>query len=117
MKRRQFLTLLGGAVAAWPLPSHAQQLGKAYRVGTLSAGPAVADQSPNGIPLVRGFAQLGYTQNGNLVFERRGAEGHIDRLPRLVEERFQLAINLKTANAIGLAVPPMLLGRADQVIE
>jgi putative tryptophan/tyrosine transport system substrate-binding protein len=94
MKRRQFLTLLGGAVAAWPLPSHAQQLGKAYRVGTLSAGPAVADQSPNGIPLVRGFAQLGYTQNGNLVFERRGAEGHIDRLPRLVEELVAAKVDL-----------------------
>ena len=75
MKRREFITLLGGAVAAWPLPSHAQQPAKAYRVGTLSAGPAVADQSPNGTPLVRGFAQLGYTQNDNLVFERRGAEG------------------------------------------
>jgi putative ABC transport system substrate-binding protein len=94
MKRREFITLLGGAVAAWPLPSHAQQPGKAYRVGTLSAGPAVADQSPNGIPLVRGFAQLGYTQNGNLVFERRGAEGHIDRLPRLVEELVAAKVDL-----------------------
>ena len=94
MRRREFIAGLGGEVAAWPLPSHAQQPAKAYRVGTLSAGPPVADQSPNGIPLVRGFAQLGYTQNGDLVFERRGAEGHIDRLPRLVEELLAAKVDL-----------------------
>jgi putative ABC transport system substrate-binding protein len=80
------ITLLGGAVAVWQLAAHAQQPAKVYRVGTLSSGAAVADQSPNGVSLVRGFARLGYTQDGKLLFERRGAEGHIDRLPRLVDE-------------------------------
>ena len=51
-------------------------------------------RAQNGIPLVRGFAQLGYTQNDDLVFERRGAEGHIDRLPRLVEELVAAKVDL-----------------------
>ena len=123
MRRREFIAGLGGAVAAWPLPSHAQQPAKAYRVGTLSAGPAMADQSPNGIPLVRGFAQLSYTQNGDLVFERRGAEGHIDRLPRLVEELAAAKVDLivtfgypaALAAKQGTTIPVVSFGAGDPV--
>jgi putative ABC transport system substrate-binding protein len=55
-------------------------------VGTLGAGAAITDPSPNGAALLRGFAQLGYTQGTNLVFERRGAEGHKERFPALLDE-------------------------------
>ncbi|MFI5014454.1 MAG: ABC transporter substrate-binding protein, partial [Hyphomicrobiales bacterium] len=86
MRRRDFLAFLGGAALAWPRASNAQSQGKVYRVGTLSAGAAMVDKSPNGAALIRGLAQLGYRQGSNIAFELRGAEGHVDRLPRLVDE-------------------------------
>jgi putative ABC transport system substrate-binding protein len=85
MRRRDFLTLLGAAVA-WPRPVIGQSPSKVYRVGLLSAGAPIADNSSQGAALIRGFTQRGYNLGRNLAFERRGAEGHIDRLPRLVDE-------------------------------
>jgi len=85
MRRRDFLTLLGAAVA-WPRPVIGQSPSKVYRVGLLSAGAPIADNSSQGAALIRGFTQRGYKLGRNLAFERRGAEGHIDRLPRLVDE-------------------------------
>src|SRR5262249_26279029 len=46
----------------------------------------MADDSPFGAPLIRGLAKHGYTQGRNVVFERRGAGGHVERLPGLVQE-------------------------------
>jgi putative tryptophan/tyrosine transport system substrate-binding protein len=86
MRRRQFITLLGGA-AAWPMTARGQQpASNIARVGLLSPGPPIADDSPFGASLIRGLAQNGYTLDRNLTFERRGAEAHPDRLAGLVEE-------------------------------
>ena len=86
MKRRDFITLLGGTAVAWPLRSRAQTPAKVYRVGLLGSGEPIADDSRFGTPLVRSLAQHGYALGRNLAFERRGAEGHVDRLSRLVTE-------------------------------
>jgi putative ABC transport system substrate-binding protein len=86
MTRRACLTLLGGAAVAWPCAIIAQSPVKVYRLGVLSGGVPVADTSPFGAALLRGLAQHGYTLRRNLALERRDAEGHSDRLPRLVDE-------------------------------
>ena len=86
MRRREFITLLGSAALATRSSAFAQPASKVFRVGTLGAGPAMSDTNPVGAALLRGFKQLGYTQGTNLVFERRGAEGHLERLPALVDE-------------------------------
>jgi ABC transporter substrate binding protein len=86
MARREFVVLLGGAAAAWPCAVTAQSPSKAYRVGSLITGAPIADNSPIGAALIRGLAQHGYALDKNLTFERRGAEMHTDRLPRLVNE-------------------------------
>src|ERR1700730_13951418 len=75
MQRRQFITLLGGAVGAWPFAAIAQSPAKVYRIGLLSTGAALADTSPQGVPLIRGLAQHGYALGRNLAFERRGSAG------------------------------------------
>jgi putative ABC transport system substrate-binding protein len=85
MRRREFVIALGSA-ASWPRAALSENSSRVYRVGTLGAGSAMTDQDPNGAPLVRGLAELGYVQGSNLVLERRGAEGHVDRLPRLLDE-------------------------------
>jgi putative tryptophan/tyrosine transport system substrate-binding protein len=85
MRRREFVIALGSA-ATWPRAALSQNSSRVYRVGTLGGGSAMNDQDPNGAPLVRGLAEFGYVQGSNLVLERRGAEGHVDRLPRLLDE-------------------------------
>jgi putative tryptophan/tyrosine transport system substrate-binding protein len=85
MRRRDILILVGAAVL-WPRGAFSQGPAKTARVGLLSAGAAITDTSPNGAALIRGLAQHGYELGRNLAFERRGAEGHIDRLARLLDE-------------------------------
>jgi hypothetical protein len=84
--RGQSWCLLGGAAVLWPHAAIAQMPTKVYRIGLLSGGVPVADASPYGVALVSGLAQLGYALGRNMEFERRGAEGHLDRLPRLLDE-------------------------------
>jgi putative ABC transport system substrate-binding protein len=86
MRRRDFITLIGSTAVASPLAALAQNSSKVYRVGLLSAGAPIADNSPFGMALSRGLALHGYMLDKNLAFERRGAGGHVDRLPQLVAE-------------------------------
>jgi ABC-type uncharacterized transport system substrate-binding protein len=199
MKRREFLGVLGGATAGWPLTARAQQSERMRRIGVLSGGSA-------GDPEVRArtatftqeLAQLGWTDgrkvipinvrnaseveravaafartgNGGLIVtagplmavhrnlivalaarhklpaiygtrfyvtdgglvsygadfvdQYRRAAGYVDRilkgekpadLPVQAPTKYELAINLKTAKALDLTVPPTVLARADEVIE
>ena len=82
MRRRDFVALLGAAIA-WPSMVAAQQV---YRIGLLSTGAPIGENSPQATTLVRGLAEHGYELGRNLVIERRGAEAHPEHLPRLVEE-------------------------------
>jgi len=91
MKRREFITLIGGG-AAWPLVARAQQpSGKVWRVAYLHSGflNTPADQA-----LFDDFRAemraLGYIENKNLVIDSRGAEGKAERLPSLTSELIAL---------------------------
>jgi putative tryptophan/tyrosine transport system substrate-binding protein len=59
---------------------------KTYRIGLLSALAPPSDTSPFIAPLIRSLDKFGYVLGRNLVFERRGAEGKLDRLPQLAQE-------------------------------
>jgi putative tryptophan/tyrosine transport system substrate-binding protein len=76
----------GGATLIWPRAAIAQTTSRLYRVGVLSPGAAQFESSNFGPSIVRGFERHGYALGRNLEFERRGAETHTDRFPRLVEE-------------------------------
>jgi putative ABC transport system substrate-binding protein len=83
MKRREAIVLAGSAAAAWPRAAFADAPSS---VGLLSSTDPISDKSPRGAALIRGLAQHGYTPGRNLAFERRGADGHLDRMPRLAAE-------------------------------
>ncbi len=85
MRRREFITLLGGAAAAWPLAARAQQAGKVHRIGFL--GSATAAGSANAVESLReGLREYGYVEGTNITIEFRWAEGVYERLPHLVAE-------------------------------
>ena len=59
MKRREFITLIGGAAATWSLAAHAQQAGKIYRIGFLANDPAIPAQ-PAGQAFLKGLRESGF---------------------------------------------------------
>jgi len=87
MRRRQFITLLGGAAAAWPVAARAQQSGKVYRLGVL------ADVTPVLSGLFYGLRELGYVEGQNLIIERRSSEGRAERWSELAAELVGLRVD------------------------
>jgi putative tryptophan/tyrosine transport system substrate-binding protein len=103
VKRREFITLLGGG-AAWPLaalPAVYIQRHFVAAGGLISYGPNFEDQ---------------YRRAADYVNRILKGEKPAD-LPVQAPNKYALAINLKTAKALGLEVPASLLARADEVLE
>ena len=129
MRRREFITLLGGA-ATWPLAAHAQQAGKVYRVGLIFAAGTVSmlnGPEPVHAParaFVQGLRALGYVEGQNLILERRAAEGRIERLGDIVADLVRLQVDVivtvstptaQAAKAVTSTVPIVMATSADPV--
>jgi len=92
--RRRFLaTLLGGAVAAWPLAARAQQARKVPRVGLLSTF-SPSDAMPWHQAFRQGLRELGWVEGENISIEYRYAEARLDRLPDLATGLVRLNVDL-----------------------
>ena len=91
MRRREFITLLGGAAAAWPLAARAQQVGKVNRIAVVHPSFPIADLSEMGsIVFFRALfielRRLGYVESRNLVVERYSAEGRTERYAEIARD-------------------------------
>ena len=93
MQRREFITLLGGAAAVWPLAARAQQAAKVYRIGFLGNSTAALKADLVG-PFREGLRGLGYVEGQNILIEYRWAEGEYERFPALTAELIALRVDV-----------------------
>ena len=86
LNRREFITLLGGAAAAWPLAARAEQPRKIYRVGLLFTGVPMGATDKRRQTLLSVLAARGFVDGQNLVFVQRSADAHPEQLDDLAAE-------------------------------
>ncbi|HYT06944.1 MAG TPA: ABC transporter substrate-binding protein [Rugosimonospora sp.] len=91
MRRREFIALLSGATAAWPLVARAQQHAKVHRLATVAPTFSIRDMIETGpLPLFNGLfkqlRQLGYVEGHNLSVDRYSGQGRIESYPELASE-------------------------------
>jgi ABC-type uncharacterized transport system substrate-binding protein len=122
MRRRDFVTLMGGA-AAWPLAARAQQAAKYYRIGYLALLPG--EDTTLMKPLLERLHELGHAEGKNMLLEYRSAEDHPERLPELATELVQASPDVliagfgtlaaKAAKAATTTVPIVITSVGDAV--
>ena len=87
MRRREFVTLLGGAAALWPLAGRAQ---KPFKIGLLDTGLG----AEFAVPFIRKLAELGYVEGKNVVIERKSAGGNAELLPGLAADLVRQGVDV-----------------------
>jgi putative ABC transport system substrate-binding protein len=98
MKRREFISLLGGAAAAWPLAARAQQAGKLPTIGFLGSGtPSVQGQRV--AAFVQRLRELGWIDGRDLAIEYRWAEGRDKRYTEIAAEFARLKVDVIVTSA------------------
>jgi putative tryptophan/tyrosine transport system substrate-binding protein len=124
MRRREFIMLLGGTAAAWPLAARGQQPAMPV-IGILGSGSAEFEDA-----LAQGLQETGYVEGQNVRIEYRWADGTYDRLPGLASELVGLHVNVvgalgtpaakvakETTDKVAPELPVVFASGADPVAE
>src|SRR3954469_1998739 len=122
MKRREFITLLGGAAVASPLGARAQQPATVSRIGWIAIGTPQGSEFLGAVK--QGLRQLGYVEGRSLIIEARWPTDIHDRVPELAREL--LALNVQVIVAQGAIAPlvrrvidstPVVFGYSGDPVE
>jgi ABC transporter substrate binding protein len=105
VKRRTFITLLGGTVAAWPLAARAQQPSKLPTIGFLGATASIESQRV--AAFVQRLRELGWIDGRNLAIEYRWAEGRNERYAENAAEFVRLKVDV----IVTVATPPTVAAK------
>jgi ABC-type uncharacterized transport system substrate-binding protein len=105
VRRREFITLLGGATAAWPLAARGQQAGKLPTIGFLGATPSVESQRV--AAFVKRLRELAWIDGRNVAIEYRWAEGRPERISEVAAEFVQIKVDV----IVTVATPPTLAAK------
>jgi hypothetical protein len=97
-RRRQFITLLGGAVAAWPIAARTQQTATIPKVGIIFPRPAKA-AADNIAALKNGLRNLGYIEGETFLADWFFSEGNYEQIPAVVERMITGGANLLLVGA------------------
>jgi hypothetical protein len=92
-RRREFITLLGGAAVVWPLAAGAQKSSKVYRIGVLEQ-TSVALHDASFEAFRQGLRELGYVEGQNLAIEYRSVDDRVERYPELAAQLVGLNVDL-----------------------
>src|ERR1700751_1136167 len=104
MRRRDFITLLGGAAAAWPMVARAQQTGKMPTIGVL--GPSASAWRPWTDAFVARLRELGWIEGRTIAIEYRWSEGRTERYAEIAAEFVRLKVDVIVT--VGSAVPTVM---------
>jgi len=105
MKRREFITLVGGAAVAWPRAARAQQSGKLPTIGFLGANPSIESQRV--AAFVQRLRELTWIDGRNLAIEYRWAEGRNERYAEYAAELVRLKVDV----IVTVATPPTVAAK------
>jgi putative ABC transport system substrate-binding protein len=118
MRRREFITLVGGAAASWPLAARAQQGERMRRIGVLTSGAAADD--PDGqtrsAAFVQGLRQLGWTDGRNMRIDHRWGAGDADNLRKYAAELVALAPDVIMASGTATVAPLLQATRTVPIV-
>ena len=115
MRRREFITLLGGAAVAWPVAVRAQQPTKTYRIGMLElVSPALNTAQLDAFR--KGLREFGYVEGQTYKIEYRSADGQAERFPELADELVRLGVDLIVARGTPASIAAKNATRTIPVI-
>jgi len=116
MRRREFITLVGGATATWPLTAHARQPERMRRIGAFAGIQDDAEGQARFAAFLQGLRQLGWTDGHNVQIDYRWGGGNADNIRKYAAELASLALDVVLAAGVAVLGPLLQATRTVPIV-